>query len=245
MLRNSLTCLMFAVCVSSASAQAPKPIKLWLTPAKPPTPALRYQLLPDSRMATTGNAADVYHQLIELLKKKPRLEESTLMGSLLELPLNQLPINEVRKELAAYQDAYELLDKAARCDYCEFGVRDRLRKSGIGALLPELQPLRECARPLAYQARLEMAAGHPDKALAALRIGYALGRHVGESDTLIGYLVGVAITAIMDWQLDQLVALPKRAEFVLRADRFTGPALHHAQGTGGRTTQHLRHDSRF
>ncbi len=71
MLRNSLACVLVAVCVSSAAAQAPKPIRLWLTPAKPPTPALRYQLLPDARITTSGNAADTYHQAVDWLAKHP------------------------------------------------------------------------------------------------------------------------------------------------------------------------------
>ena len=56
MLRFGLGCVVLAAFVSSASAQAPKPIRLWLTPAKPPTPALRYQLLPDARITTSGSS---------------------------------------------------------------------------------------------------------------------------------------------------------------------------------------------
>jgi hypothetical protein len=67
MLRNSLICgVIVAALVSSASAQEPKPIRLWLTPAKPPTPALRYQLLPDARVSKSGNAADIYGKVIEV-----------------------------------------------------------------------------------------------------------------------------------------------------------------------------------
>jgi hypothetical protein len=125
-----------------------------------------------------------------------------------EIPLHRLPKDQIRKELAPYADVFELLDKAARCDYCEWGIRERLRKSGIAALLPELQPMRECATLLAIKARLEMAEGHSDKALATLRTGLALGRHTGNTETLIAYLVGVAITSIMEQQLDQFVSLP-------------------------------------
>jgi hypothetical protein len=194
--------------VSIARAEEPKPIRLLLTPAKPPTPALRYQLLPDARMATSGNAADIYHQVIELLQKKPPAQESAVGVSLREVPLHRLPKEDLRKELAPYDDVFALLDKAARCDYCDFGFRERLREKGIAALLPELQPMRSCAVLLALKARLAMADGHNDKALATLRTGLALARHTGENETLIAFLVGTAIEAMMQQQLDTFVGLP-------------------------------------
>ena len=61
MLRPCLVCgVVVAAFVSSASAQEPKPIRLWLTTPKLPTPALRYQLRPDARLsrpAFLGSAA--------------------------------------------------------------------------------------------------------------------------------------------------------------------------------------------
>ena len=206
MLRISLTYACVALFVSSAFAQAPKPIRLWLSPAKPPTPALRYQLLPDARLATSGNAADIYHQVIELLATKPRIQEATLNGSLLEMPLNRLPKEQLRKELMVYNDVLPLLDKAARCDYCEWGIRERLRKDGIGTLIPEIQTMRECGLLLAVTARLEIAEGNSDKALATLRTGLAVARHTGQTDTLIAFLVGVAIANMMEVQFDQFIA---------------------------------------
>jgi hypothetical protein len=208
MLRTGFACVAVALFVSSAPAQTPKPIRLWLSPAKPPTPALRYQLLPDARVATSGNAADVYHQVIDLLAKKPLGSDAMTLYEWHELPLNRLPKDDVRKTLAFFDEVYDLLAKAARCDHCDWGVRERLREKGIGALLPEVQPMRECALLLSLRARLEMAEGHNDQALATLRSGFALGRNIGEGETLIHFLVGVAITAIMEGQLDRFISLP-------------------------------------
>ncbi len=207
-LRTGFACVMVAVLVSSAPAQTPKPIRLWLSPAKAPTPALRYQLLPDARVATSGNAAEVYQQVIDLLTKKSLGSEAMTLYEWSELPLNRLPKDDVRKTLAFFDEVYELLAKASRCDHCDWGVRERLRDKGIGARLPEVQPMRECALLLSLRARLEMAEGRHKEALATLRSGFALGRNLGEGETLIHFLVGVAITAIMEGQLDQFVSLP-------------------------------------
>jgi hypothetical protein len=197
-----------ALGASAARAADPKPIKLWLSPAKAPTPALRYQLLPDARVQTSGNAADVYKQVIEQVAKTPVAPKAELFLGWTELPLSSLPKEKVREELAPYEKVYELLDKGARCEYCDFGIRDRLREKGIAALLPEIQPMRECATLLKIKAHLEMAEGRYDKAIHTLRTGLAISRHIGESETLICFLVGVAIASIMDSELDQLIGCP-------------------------------------
>src|ERR1700722_13431863 len=105
MLRLSIWCgVIVAAFVSTASAQEPKPIRLWLTPAKLPTPALRYQLLPDARVAQSGNAADVYRKIVELFAKKPLGQGATELSEWSDLPLNQLPKDDVRKALAEYDE---------------------------------------------------------------------------------------------------------------------------------------------
>jgi hypothetical protein len=192
--------------VSIARADDPKPIRLLLTPAKPTTPALRYQLLPDARVAQSGNAADVYRKVIELFAKKPiEFKKKELYYSWARLPLDRLPKAAMRKEFAEYDEVYEQLDKAAFCDHCDWGVLERVRKKGIGAVLPELQPMRECGLLLAVKARLEMADGNTQKALATLRTGFALARHTGESETLSNFLVGTDIANMEEEQLDQFV----------------------------------------
>src|SRR5277367_2813470 len=112
MLRHRLVCVVIvAAFVSSASAQEPKPIRLWLTPAKPPTPALRYQLLPDARLTTSGDAASFYRQALALAEKKGLGAAVQEFNDFPTLPLNEIPKEELQKRLAQYADIYELLDK--------------------------------------------------------------------------------------------------------------------------------------
>ena len=63
MIRAVLSCCVVLLCGAAALAQAQPPIKLTLTPAKPPTPTLRYQLLPDARLTISGDAAPLYKQV--------------------------------------------------------------------------------------------------------------------------------------------------------------------------------------
>jgi hypothetical protein len=206
MIRSFVSCCVLLAAATASFADDPAPIKLLISPARPPTPALKYQLLPDARINITGNAADVYNEVIEQLAKMPG--GTSGFYELNELPLHELPKEQVRKALAAYDKVFELLDKAARCDHCDWGLRERLKKDGIATPLPEVQKMRECAVLISAKVRLEMAEGRFDKAANTLRTGVALARNVGESETLISFLVGVAIGAIMEGQIDQFISQP-------------------------------------
>jgi hypothetical protein len=75
-------------------------------------------------------------------------------------------------------------------------------------LVPEIQVMRMVAVVLQVRARYEMAQGHLPEALYSLQTGYALSRHLGQGPTLIHVLVGVAITNLIDAQLDEFVQQP-------------------------------------
>ena len=126
MMRSVLSCCIVLLCATAALAQPPEPIKLTLTPAKPPTPALRYQFLPDSRILVSGDAAPIYKQVIPILEKLDN-QKKLQIHAWADMPLDQLPKEEVRKQLAELDEVFKLLDKAARCDHCEWGLLDRLR----------------------------------------------------------------------------------------------------------------------
>jgi hypothetical protein len=205
MFRPLVSCCLVLLGATAALAEPPQPIKLTLTPAKPPSPGLRYQLMPDARLLLSGDAAPIYREVIPLLEKRLQHQTAIQIDAWSTTPPDQLPKEEVRKALADYEDVFRLLDKAARCDRCDWGLLERLREKGISALLPEFQPMRNCAKLLALRARLEIAEGHHEKAVATLRTGFALARHCANSDTLISFLVGAAVAGVMEVAVDELI----------------------------------------
>jgi hypothetical protein len=195
-----------AAAPAAARAQAPEPVRLTLHPAAPVSPALRYRLLPELIEQKPGNAAEHYKKAVPLLKITA--DDSKQLEEWEKLPLDRLPCEEARRLLAGYKEALDLIDRGARCEYCDWGLTERLRLSGVAALLPELQPMRESARLLAMRARVEIAEGKFDQAVRTLRTGLALARHVGESATLISCLVGNAIANVMANEIDRFVQQP-------------------------------------
>jgi hypothetical protein len=209
-MKQSLLALAAALMMlaSTAKADTPPPMKLTLSPAKPPSPALRYQLLPDARLTITGDAAPLYKQVIDLLEKVRFRDANLLVDSWQHMPLNRLPKEDVHKLLDDYNEIFEVLDKAARCDHCDWGLRERWRKTGILTSLPEIDYMRACGRLLALRARLAIADERFDLALTALRTGFALARNTSEMESLLCFLFSVAIAADMERQLDTFVSQP-------------------------------------
>jgi hypothetical protein len=100
------------------------------------------------------------------------------------------------------------LDIGARRAYCDWEMTDRLRKDGIAMTLPDIQSFRTYIVLLSARARFEMLDGKLDKSLYTLQTGFTLARHVSEGPTLIQALVGIAMTAQMAEEIEQLIQQP-------------------------------------
>jgi hypothetical protein len=217
-MRHGLTCLaVLLVAALAAPAQAPgqmEPIKLTLSPAAAPSPALKYVLLPELSDQTPGNAALEYYRTFAPdwgwgNIRQPKTWESITQA--LQVPFKDFPRNEM-----AWIEKLRMLqhvDLAARREYVDWGMGERLRQEGYGLLLHDVQSLRNIATLLAVRARLEIAQGRYDKAVHTLQTGLALARHTGDAVTLIQEVVGIAIAQVMFNQLEELIQQPGAPNF--------------------------------
>jgi hypothetical protein len=191
----------------------PRIVKLSLSPAAEPMPALKYELLPPLSQRTPGNAAQYYYRaLMWLSERQPDLDKQYLENekAWTEGPLDQLDKEQVRKWVQAQRMPLENLKTAAYREYCDWDwrVQDLRGQETIGFILEEVQRARGLARALRVKARLEMAEGKFDDALETLRQGYQLGRDAAQPPLLINALVGVAIVATMNETLVELIDQP-------------------------------------
>jgi hypothetical protein len=211
--RTGWLALVASALAAPASAQEVEPIRITLHPAAAPSPALRYHLLPELFEMTPGNAAERYKQAIAAMKKVGDAagDGADLAGvqDWLEQPPDRLPLAKARKLVETYAEVYRLADRAARSEYCDWGIAERLRKMGIAAVIPEIQDMRVLFRLLALRARVESLDGHTGPAVRALQTGFMAAKHVGESDTLIGTLVGVATGTLTVKELELLLSQEK------------------------------------
>jgi hypothetical protein len=191
------------------SGQAPKvPVrKLTISPAAAPIPALKYQLLPELRETTPGNAALLYYRAFS-----PEWSHNIRANADLQKTIDDA-LDRSPAELKALADLHFVrgwmmlkeIDRAARRSYCDWELSPRVREDGIWLLIPDVQELRKFAKYLKLRAKLELADKRFDEAAYTLQTGLQLGRHAAHGPTLIQALVGVAITAVMSQEVEDWV----------------------------------------
>jgi hypothetical protein len=176
-------------------AQEPEvaPKKLTLKAAAAPVPALKYRFLPEMRDLQPGNAAMAYLRAVnpDWYSAETSNTQWETIDKLLDMSFADFKVAK-RPGVPALLSLHEV-DKGARRESCDWEMLPRLRRDGFGTLVPELQYMRQLGRLLAYRARTELAKGEFEKAAFTAQTIFALSRHVGESPTLIGDLVGLAI----------------------------------------------------
>src|SRR5215472_14606637 len=215
MFRITLAVIALIATILPAKAQgsANGEYSLTVQPAKEPSPSLKYQLAFELRDQTQGNAAVHYFRAVLVYRDKrmatdERREEQEQRDKWLATPFAEWPRAEVRAHFDQYKAVYDLIERAARCKNCDWGAEQALQQEGFGALMPEIQGLREFAELLRFKIRLELADGKFDRAAHWLQVGFTMARRAGEGPTLINALVGIALFAIMDYELVQFVQQP-------------------------------------
>ncbi|HVW36376.1 MAG TPA: hypothetical protein VHB99_03690 [Pirellulales bacterium] len=207
------------LCCQTALAQttAPQPPedqpptrRLTLYPAAEPRPALKYQLLPGLLDRKPGNAAVLYNKIGLMFRGGPEFtaeQEKVSQWGDDSLPLEKFPREDARTIVEHWRQVLDDLEYASRRETCDWELPFRERNP-ITMSLPDAQESRAYARLLRLQARLQVADGDLAGAIASLRTGYALARHVAQGETFVNALIGMAICGHMNAQLEELVSQP-------------------------------------
>jgi hypothetical protein len=184
-----------AYCAAGPQEEQVKPSKLTVTPAPEPEPPLKYRFALDHLEQEEGNAAPLYLRAALMASRVPE-EAEELVESFLDMPDEQFAA--VGALRIPYEDAIHEVEMAAKRQKCEW---DLPLTDGPSMLLPDLNLYRHIAKALALRARVEIAEGEYETALATLRTGLTMARQVGKARALINGLVGIAVA---DYMLDQV-----------------------------------------
>jgi len=138
----------------------------------------------------------------------PQSDWYPAMDRWMAAPLKDFPREEVGKLLKQCETTFQETEAGARSEDCDWGLTEKLRKTGVSTLLPDVQEMRAIASLLQLRIRLELAEGRTDKAVGTLRTGFALARHVADQPTLICALVGIAVASLMETRLEEVVQQP-------------------------------------
>ncbi len=174
--------------------------RLTVHPQAAPTPALKYELLPDPIDQTPGNAATSWMITFEQLSQYVSEAKLDANGSdqvfdYLDLPLEQFAAkrDEIEKFLGGFKAIFRSADVAARRDECKWDLP--LREEGFDLVLPHLNTARRLTGLLALRARLRIAYGDWDGGARALQTGFALSRDLTQQAVIVQELVSTAICA--------------------------------------------------
>jgi hypothetical protein len=210
---SALAGLVLAVgLVSVVRGQAPpaaekkaddKPAEKWLfdravtvAPAAAPVPVFKYRLYPSEFERKEGNAVPIYlrfaHERSDARKKELREKPEEWN----KLPLDKLPLADVKQFLDGYSYNLHQLELGARRKTADWSYTLDVDDI-IGLLLPDVQEMRFHAPILVLKARLEMAEGRYADAARTLETGFSFAQQVGHGDFLIQSLVGIFIAQQM------------------------------------------------
>jgi hypothetical protein len=181
-------------------------IRLCVTPAKAPAPALKYLLLPDLREMNPGNPIQGYMKcFLEQYRFVFDEQDFDRRKMLLAMPFDELLVPEP-PGLGRF--ALAQVDAAARLDNPDWQILLKLRADGFETLLPDVQVMRSLARALGARFHAEVRNGQIDDAIRTAKTMFAMARHMGEHPTLIGEIVGIAIAAIAINPLEEMLEQP-------------------------------------
>ncbi len=146
--------------------------------------------------ALAQNAAPIYTQLMQLLKAHPLTAQEKAALTLppgASLPPAQW--EQMARLVHDRADVMQLVHQAAARPQCAF-VRDWAMPDPADIPFSELAAVRNAARFLEAESLLMARQGKPLDAVNNLTLGFQIARHGASDNTLIAYLVGVAIDAI-------------------------------------------------
>jgi hypothetical protein len=210
-------------------------IRLAVTPAAEPKPALFYQLSPELRDMNPGNPIPGYMRCFMDQNKfwfSKEAEENREKWR--TMPLKDLPRAELMT--AGYGKGalpLRLADEAARLQHPDWQALLPLRRDGIHLIMPEAQQMRTLAVALRVRGRLEIAEKRFGDAIVTLKTMYALAQHLGEHPTLIAGLVGVAIASMANDTLDELIGQPGAPNLYWALTDLPSPLVPLRQGMQG------------
>lgn len=205
---SAIIVLLLSVPFSSADEPAATEtvVQFTISPQAAPRPALRYLLLPDLKERHPGNAVPAFYKcMFEQNHFYYNQEQEKLRQKWQTVPLAEVPGDELKNYGGA---GLMQADYAARLDTVDWQLTGRIKTDGVSLLLPDVQVLRHVASALKVRFRGEVKRGDSAAALVTAKTMFALARMFGEHPTLIGNLVGIAVSQLAIAPLEELMSQP-------------------------------------
>lgn len=182
---------------------------LSVQPAAEFVPALKYKLYPATRELKSGSALlHLNRALIHWLQVRREERAEWQSPEWLGEDDGAEPLRQEIKDVVARLDfLFSELHKLALSENFQWDhrLRDVTGADVYNYLLPDIQEVRALARMLNLRIRVQLANKDFDGAISSISDGIRLSEFVGQGETLIQKLVGIAIQGMMREKLKDLI----------------------------------------
>ncbi len=192
--------LFWRPCFGAAGGQPQDVTKrLTVRPGGQAAGAVELHLLPKPQELTDADAFPLYAKALKALPKG--LDWNKIKGWR-QIPVSQLPKDDVASVLRQFDASMPLLEQAAKCKKCDWPL------STEGDASVDLNACRNLMSLVALKARSQLAGGDYASCVRTLGTGLALARHLNAGPSAIHVLVGVAAGAIVFGEIESYVQQP-------------------------------------
>ncbi len=225
-----VACLMVGACVAGEEEEGTVQVRhLTLSPVGEAREALKHRLMPRTYELKDTNAALQYQSAAAQCPEKGEEDIYDKIDTWKGMPLDDLPRDEIQDVLRQFSAAFRSIELATSRRRCEW---DMPMEEGFSMLLPSLSKYRRMTFALALKARLQVADGQSDEALATITHGLAMGRGIAEGPTLIQDLVGIGISAAMLKNTSELMGSPDAPNLYWALSELPSPLVDFRQSMG-------------
>ncbi len=178
--------------------------------AREPVPAFKYRFWPSRTSLKPGSAQTHFYRAVvnqyAAMQQLPK-EQLQQLSSLQGLEIEKIPIDEARQWVDRFEIIYSELDAMARSEDTQWDLRFRdLRGTDIWAIrLEDVQQARGLARLLTMKIATQIAKKDFAGAAESIAIGFRLAALVGQGESLVQSLVGLAIENTMYAAVDYAI----------------------------------------
>lgn len=187
------------------------PIKtLSAHPAEEPRPALKYRFWQPEYKLQPGSALMHFSRALVMWHGFPADFRSKVQQWSFDEGEKSPSAAEMSKAIDQLINIFDELDKLALAEDFKWDhrLRDLSGPSMYMYLMPEVQQSRDLARLIRIRVRYHADHGEFEEAIHALQAGFKLGAFVGQGETLVQQLVGLAVVGIMLNEVEHLITQP-------------------------------------
>lgn len=180
------------------------------SPAAEPVPSLKYRFWEPEYKLEPGSALLHFSRAMVMWHGFPADYHAKIQQWSFDEDEFRPTAAEMAKAVDDLQNVFTELDNLAKAEDFDWDhrMRDLSGPSMYMYLLPEVQQSRDIARLLRLRVRHHVEQGNLDAAVQALQSGFKLGAFVGQGETLVQQLVGIAIVGIMLDEVENLITKP-------------------------------------